>query len=275
MTLSDKNLALDCADARAAHALEAEAHALILAAPGGAEAMDLAMQACANQRRPTRGWFANALRAVSRSMPELRGAQARLKAADGHYWNMVIRHQRFIQRDTRDLVWGADDLDDIVGWLNIGWYQGAMRFDPDRGLRFPTMARRWGRTYVALKRDAGIVRIPRDRETGRRAITEGVRLDAPTRLDGTAPPDGMTLHEMLADEAVADVLATIGDTQEGQTIAEAIRQLPEQQRIVMEMRYSDDGATLAAVGARLELTRARIHQIEALAMETLRSVLLR
>jgi len=241
---------LDVADATTAHKLEARAKAAIESLPGAAA--DILARTVKNngtRSNPTRASGAVALREVVREYaaaekaanvprsPETAAmlASRLLKGADAHYWAMVTRHDRMILKDAGACMYhGAFDFDDTVQLLRIGWYRGAMRYDPTRGFKFPTMARRWGAVFETVNRDRGPVKTSNKKDSKFPSVSY-IRLDAPHTFGND---DGSRVGDNLRDEDIADGDSD-ADIQFKQRLAWVISELekytPGQRRAITAM----------------------------------------
>jgi RNA polymerase primary sigma factor len=100
----------------------------------------------------------------------------------------------------------------------------------------------------------------------RAAARASASLDAPVgEADDAVLGDFVPGEGPLPDEQVEDSLRS-------QTLATALRALPERHRLVVVLRYGLDDAdpkTLEEIGRRLGLTRERVRQIEVEALKRL------
>jgi RNA polymerase primary sigma factor len=100
----------------------------------------------------------------------------------------------------------------------------------------------------------------------RAAARASTSLDAPIgEADDATFGDFVAGNEPLPDELVENSLRS-------QTLADALRSLPERHRAVVILRYGLDDAepkTLEDIGRRLGLTRERVRQIEVEALKRL------
>jgi len=201
-------------------------------------------------------------------------------------------------------------LADRVQEGNIGLMKAVDRFDPERGVRFSTYACWWIRHTIlrALSTDSRTIRIPSQArelyakaERVRRRL--GHELGREPELDEVAAAVGcsrlqleraslaMQLHDVRnvarSDDA-EDVLDTLGDEaslaalelvendgDRARAVA-ALRELPPREQDIMHERYGFPGSslgTLRELGIRHGMSRERIRQIHAEALEQLRKKL--
>lgn len=265
MTTSSDLFTADCADARAAHQAESAARDIILALPGGPEAIEAAYEAepKGDGLRSSRGPAAMALRAAAAAVPGAAHARWLLARADALYWGMVLRHDRMIRKESAAVLdgdRGEDQFDDIHQLMRVGWFRAAVRFDPDRGIHFPTMARSWGRKHVAENRDAGQVSAynrHRNRrkplptvDVGDREVSERVGYDPTEAMDAAA------------ERAMRFRL-----------LAPYLSELAPLQASVIGIRYGESGGkvSLMETGRRLGVSKEAARKAELSALERLRS----
>ena len=232
---------LDTRDAIAAHELEARAKAVIETVPGAADELaTLTATLTGTRSSVTRAPGAVALREVVKrhaATNEGKIASAMLKAADGRYWAMVLRHDKMIQMDASSaLRHGAPDFDDTVQLLRIGWFRGCMRFEPARGFKLPTMARNWGNVFEAIHRDRGPIRTS-NKKTNSYPYVPYVRLDAPmVNADGD---EGGRIGDAFADDAtsVEETDARLRQDQRIAWIREEVKYLTWAQQRALKALY--------------------------------------
>jgi len=202
-------------------------------------------------------------------------------------------------------------LSDLIQEGNLGLMQAVERYEPDRGTRFATYATWWIRQAVtrALGEHGATVRLPahvlqerrrlgraRDQlrqELERRPTIEEIAEETDTTpekvklvLDtwrNTVSLEEMTFNasdeegawgEFLEDDSLPEVTEAVLDSQLREEMEEVLQGLTPREARILEMRYGlKDGVEyrLVDIAKRFHLTRERIRQIEAEALNKLRN----
>ena len=201
-------------------------------------------------------------------------------------------------------------FEDLVGAGNLGVVEAAYRFDANRGVKFGSYAAWWIRKAIVatLGAEASVVSVPRYSFDRRRrvldAITSGradglrdlgsdevasdlglsarqveqalsfsvgvVSIDAPVGRD-----DRHSVGDRLARPTEEGPEAVVLDSDRARRARTAMAVLSRRQRIVLSLRFGVGGdgsepASLSDVGRVMGISRERVRQIEAEALEAIR-----
>lgn len=199
--------------------------------------------------------------------------------ADRAQQALLLTNARLVQQIVLRYAGIASGLErnDLLQEGAMGLLTAVSKFDLTRGTMFSTCATQWIRQRVlrALQDQNAIIRVPVWQHTtrGADAPPAGAQvvasLDAPLRAtrDGAPRTLGDVVTGMVPDQP--------GDTLLAREAAAALRRalatLAARHAAVLRARFGMDGAeqTLAQIGAALGLTRERVRQIEARALENL------
>ena len=199
--------------------------------------------------------------------------------------------------------WGVA-LEDLIQQGNLGLLKAAMRFNPERDCRLITYAVYWIRAEIRdyVVRAYRLVRIggskserralrayrrTREEDPEKLAALSGVTPERAAKLlpmlkqrdvSLDAAPDGeSTPLERLRDPNVSPEDETIEHDEDAHTrerIDAAMTQLSQRERWILEHRLmGEDEVTLETLGRTLGISKERVRQIEARALQKLRGAL--
>lgn len=225
--------------------------------------------------------------------------------------------RKLVERNLKYVVMVANhykgmgiSLPDLINEGNVGMMQAALRFRPDKNVKFITYAVWWVRQSIfrALAEQASVVRLPIKQagllskiskaveqlrhalsrepvleEVAEKLMMKPVSLERVMRvyrgymsLDSPLNDERGTLFiDMLEADPEHSVEEDYFRLCLHHDIKKLMHKLPERQEAVLRMRYGFDEPpmTLAGIGKRLGLTRERVRQIEKSAKNKLRSAM--
>ena len=224
---------------------------------------------------------------------------------------IILANLRLVVHIARSYRSRGLPLLDLIEEGNLGLIMAVDRFEPERGLRFSTYAAIWIRQAIlrSLAEQARAVRIPVQMfqqvsrfsraerslraRLGREPVTEEIAtelgISAPraqrlaaliTGLRSLDEGSGLEAFEQLSaedlGEAPASVERLVEIQLEHEKLDRLLRSLSQREEQVLRIRYGfHDGVarTLAQTGEHFGISRERVRQIEARALEKLRHAL--
>ena len=226
---------------------------------------------------------------------------------------MVMCNARLVVKMAKPYRNQGIPFEDLISEGMLGLMEAAQRFDPDQGNRFVTCAVWWIRKALlrALRNQTRLVRVPafQSRREGEIRAAEqalrvqlgrvpdrqeiAARLDAPVQYvdkilnrntsefslnEPVSDGESTTWSDRLAELEPVDQEDDLIRREELDLIQQALSELPEREREVIERRYGIQRVqpeVLRQLGDGLGLSRERVRQIECQARERLRRLMQR
>lgn len=234
-------------------------------------------------------------------------AQARIRVATDR---LVRANQRLVVNLARQYRHAPLAFMDLVQEGNLGLLRAIERFDPEHGARVSTYALWWVRRAMvyAIARQSHAVRPPLQQYWAARQMQRALnRLEAVpgcrSKLRATAREfgvsvadvqdslallipatalhatpdgdDGVSRIDRLVDNGAADPEGRAMERDLHRAVAALLDRLPQRQAKILRMRFGIDvydDCTLEQIAQQQGVTRERIRQIEAQALEALRTL---
>ena len=221
---------------------------------------------------------------------------------------LIESNLRFVVSMAKKYSRSGYPMHELINEGNLGLIEAARRFDPDREVRFITYASWWVRQAIlaAIAHYGQVFSIPPKlkhelyrfetkvsrltQELGHRPSVQeisreldmseedvrGIMESVPSEVSLNAPlgQDGDSqLQDLIEDSSVAPLDAALLAESFERQLGELLGQLDEKERYIVDRRFGlggEEPKTLAELGEELHLSRERIRQIEARALDRLR-----
>ena len=231
------------------------------------------------------------------------------RQGDEESFQMLIESNlRFVVSMAKKYSRSGYPMHELINEGNLGLIEAARRFDPDRDVRFITYASWWVRQAIlaAIAHYGQVFSIPPKfkhqlyrfqtkvgrltQELGHRPSVEeiseklrmtegevrGMMETVPSEVSLSAPlgEDGeFQVQDRIEDSSIAPLDQALITESFERELQELLDQLDEKERFIIERRYGlrdDEPQTLGELGEKLNLSRERIRQIQAKALDKLR-----
>lgn len=227
---------------------------------------------------------------------------------------MIRANLRLVVKIAREYEGLGLPLLDLINEGNIGLMKAVERFDPAKGgklstygawwikqairraltnqsktIRLPVhaMERVWEIKKVTARFEAEIGREPTNAELAAELGTSAGRIAAirdanvrPASLDAPigADADSTRLGDVIEDQQATTPYEDLEKQTVRETVAELLHKLPEREVAILKQRFgledSDSKITLRQIGRRFGVTRERIRQLQNLALQKLRVMMI-
>lgn len=227
---------------------------------------------------------------------------------------MIRANLRLVIKIAREYEGIGLPLLDLINEGNIGLMKAVERFDPAKGgklstygawwikqsirraltnqsktIRLPVhaMERLWAIKKVTARYEEEIGREPTNAELATELGTSVGRIAAireanvrPASLDAPigADADSSRLGDVIEDPQAITPYEDLEQQTVRETVAELLHKLPEREVVILKQRFglddSDSKVTLRQIGKRFGVTRERIRQLQNLALQKLRAMMI-
>ena len=233
------------------------------------------------------------------------GNRAEKKAARD---KLVEHHVKLAIKVARKFTYTGVPLQDLIHEGVLGLMQAAKKFEVEKGFRFSTYSRWWVLETIKLyaRSQGAVIRVPESRAKKIRLMNQRIKelsvdgyvptdqeiadamaekvdevqklavyalnpvsLNSPVGFEGTAE-----MGDFIEDQNAVDIDELIAEGQLSEVLADALSELTERERFVIVKRFGLDGQgekTLADLHEVLDISRERVRQIQAKALEKLAS----
>ena len=242
--------------------------------------------------------------AMLRKMPLLSPKEEKELAEKVTRGDMEAR-DRMIKSNLRLVRWVASkyinrglSIFDLIQEGNIGLIKAVEHYKPDRGIRFSTYATLWVKRSIerALANHSRTIRLPVHissdlnrfawvaksllQELGRDPTDEEIAGRMKVNVEYVRKLRGIVkktypINGNLRDEYSDQLFGLFEDIERSQQVSSWLELLTDIERTVITLRFGlndEDTLTLESIGKRFGVTRERIRQIEAKAIEKLRKI---
>jgi RNA polymerase primary sigma factor len=182
---------------------------------------------------------------------------------------LILHNMRLCFFVAKRYATNQEELQDLFQEGVIGLHRAIDLVDPGRGLRFTTYAYQWIRQAALrwVQQSRQLIRIPAYRHELPRDQRPGIGLVSLDDADCDGSMD-------LVDPSVPAPSTDREELERNQLIGHSLRKLPERYASVVVRRFGLNGTperTLNEIGESMGLTRERVRQIEAKALDKLRN----
>lgn len=210
---------------------------------------------------------------------------------------LVLTHLSYMRRETAKMAKADEDAEELFQEAYFGLRRASERFDPERGVRFYLYALLWIRQRISRWRadQRSMIRVPVHRTQLNSKIAthveefEYLRARSPTDLElaaltgleiATIRSLAFALSDPVPFDRVEEAIALRAEgpdeivtrSQLASFISRELNQLSEREEAIIRMRFGigrESDMTLEEVGKVFSVTRERIRQIEAKALQKL------